>query len=194
VKDRLAYALAALIFGPSLIGYTVTGNTVSQTNERLQEFAEVIRALPRASIPGESDVQLSDGGEYTIFFERSSSQMGTDPPELRIELLGEDGVLVQPRNAEKRINYEFDRWGVSAYTVQISRPGGYRVMASYPEGSDEPPAELVFGMGIDRRISEAVGQGAWWLFWHAGIAVAVVIAALTYFRRPHPLPDSATRL
>jgi hypothetical protein len=193
VKDHLAYTLAALIFGASLIGYTVTGVTFSQSYERLEEISEAIAAMPRASLPGESDIYLPDPGEYTIFFEAPSNQTGNASPELRIELLSEDGRLVQTHRAETRISYEFDPSGVSAYTVQISRPGDYRVMAAYPEGSSEPPAVIAFGMGLDRRISEAVVPGVWWLLWSAGIAVAVVIAALTYFRRPDSLPDPATR-
>lgn len=190
MRDRLAYVLAAAILGASLIGYTVSGG---QIFERLEEVSEVVKTLPRASIPGESDVHLPDPGEYTIFFERPSGQTGNDPPELRIELSAEDGGSVQTRIAEKRISYDFDPSGVSVHTFQISRPGVYRVVAAYPEGSDETPAVLAFGKGLDAQIGEAVGTGAWWLFWSVGIAVGVAIAALTYFRQPHPSPNPANR-
>lgn len=191
MRNRLAYALAAIIFGVSLIGYIDAGVTVS--HQHLQKIGEAISAMPRASIPGESDVRLPDPGEYTIFYERPSGQTGNDPPEMRIELLTEDGGLVQTRSVEQKTTYEFDSSGVSVQTFHVSRPGVYRVVAAYPEGSGEPPAVLAFGTGLDKQISEAVGTGVRWLLWSAGIAAAVAIAALTYFRQPDPLPSRATR-
>lgn len=193
MRARIAYALAALIFGVSLIGYTATGLTVGQIYERLEEISGVVRAMPRAPIPGEADVHLPDPGEYTIFFEAPAGQTGNDPPELRIEVSAEDGGPVQTRSAVTKVSYELELSGVSVRTFQITRPGVYRVVAAYPEGSGESPAVLAFGMGLDRRINDALVPGIWWLVWFAGIAVATTIAALTYFRQPDPLPSRATR-
>jgi hypothetical protein len=190
LRNRLAYALAALIFGVSLIGYTIAGVSFTQmTGVRLQEIGDAVTAMPRVPVPGQSDIQLPEAGEYTIFYEAPSGQTGSEPPELQIEMKAEDGGVVQIHPTEQRISYEFDRSGVSVHQFQVSRPGRYQVVARYPEGGADTPAVLAFGMGLGSRIEDAVGHGGWWLLWTVGITIAVVIAALTYFGKLGSVPN-----
>jgi hypothetical protein len=115
--------------------------------------------------PGTKDFDLSEVGEYTIFYENLSVVGGrlystecAVPSGLEIEVTelssGEKVDLSLPKGST---SYSFGgRSGRSIAAFAIDHPGVYRVAAWYSQGREGPEVVLAVGHGFFEKVISAV--------------------------------------
>lgn len=187
MPSRWWYALAAVLLGISVPGFTVADMSFLQRwPQAMQEFSDHIAAMCRvAAVPGASEIVLQEPGEYFVFLEGLTDEQKeqSDPPGLDVVLETAAGERVPMNSVWRRTTYTLVHSGISVWSFQVTAPGPYRVIIADPAGSAETHWVLAFGRDLKSRILQLLAAGAWPLVWMAGIAAAVVIAAVTYFRR-----------
>ncbi len=199
--SRWYYALAAFVV---LAGIALFISTL------MSGLGNLGNDLQQVVVPGSSDIMLSEVGEYTIFYENQTVVNGRiystdeDIPGLQIEVknktTGLEIATYQPRGS---FSYSIrGRSGRSVLAFNIEQPGIYIISAAYPEGQDStaeltgptgparaakaarpvgPEVVLAVGHGITGNIISGVLYPL--MIFFGSIAVAAVIAILTYLKR-----------
>ncbi len=156
----------------------------------------VLTEMPSTQIivPGRSDVRLSEGGGYTIFYEHQSVvgnrvfSTTENIPGIQVTLTSKDtGSEIPLSRSSMSSSYSMGgRSGVSLFDFTIDRPGTYEIAASYPSSIQGPQIVLAIfpGSFVDRifgDISDIAIRGFVMIFvpFAAGIAIIVV----TYLKR-----------
>ncbi len=183
---RIGYLISVVVFGIGIIGGIALVVVFALGIIRLGSDLE------RVVVPGSQELELSETGTYTIFYEYESTVGGVDystgstPPNLRIEIERvDDGADIPVRSAGFSTNYDlWDRAGESIRRFDVDRPGTYLITAEYADGSDGEEIVLAIGEGVGRGILTSVGAflGAGFLFC-AMTLLAIGIAGVTFFRR-----------
>lgn len=187
MPSRWWYALAAVLLSISVPGYTVADLSFLQRwPQAMQEFSDHIAAMCRvAAVPGATEIVLQEPGEYFVFLEGLTDEQKehSDPPGLDVVLETPAGERVPMDSVWRRSSYSLVYSGISVWSFQIAEPGPYKVVVGDPVGSAEAHWVLAFGKDLKTKILQLLAAAAWPLVWITGIAAAVVIAAVTYFKR-----------
>lgn len=149
-------------------------------------------------VPGSTNLDLAEPGEYTIFHERRSvvdGQLYTsfDISGLRVSVVGPDGAPVSLNQPAMTSRYTFNgREAFSIFTFRVERPGTYRLTAAYADGRTQPQAVLSVGHdflpALLITIFSAIAIG----FATLGLGTAIFVVTLVKRRRRSPpQPGSA---
>jgi hypothetical protein len=148
--------------------------------------------LQRVVGPGSDEIELTETGRYTVFYEYESRVDGVDhstdrePPQIDIgvERLS-DGAEIEVGRARGETSYSLrEHSGESIRQFRVDEPGTYRITISYADGSQEPEVVLALGEGVGRGLLTSIGA-----FFGSGIIfcvltmVAIGIAGFTFYRR-----------
>jgi hypothetical protein len=169
--------LAALIV---IAGFLIFGWTVFSAISGIgDDFIQM-------TAPGTKEFDLSEVGEYTIFFENLSVVGGrlystgdAVPSGLEIEVVdlssGEKVDLWSPKGS---FSYSFGgRSGRSIAAFAIDHPGVYRMTAWYSPGREGPEVVLAIGHGFFEKVISAVLISFVALFGSVIIAAIILISA-----------------
>jgi len=176
--SRLWYLAAVLAVlagfaGGALLGYS-----------KLETFT---RGMQRIVVPGEAVLTL-EPGHYTIFHESESMidgriYSGTDVSGLEVSVgpvRGGRALALKPPGMTS--SYEIGgRAGRSVLAFDVAQPGAYRLVAGYPQGEAKSKAVLAVGQETAGGILSLVLSVIGIIF--LGVAIAVLIAVMTYRRR-----------
>lgn len=178
--SRWYYGLAALI--------AVAGIALS-ISSMVASIGSLGSDLQQAVVPGNGDLQLSEVGEYTIFYENQSVvngrvySTGEDIPGLQIEIKNKTtGMVVETYSPKGSFSYSIGgRSGRSVMAFNIEQPGMYELSAGYPEGTDGPQVVLAVGHGLAGNIISGIMLPM--LLFFGSIAAAAIIVIVTYLKR-----------
>ncbi|HII06338.1 MAG TPA: hypothetical protein HA349_03175 [Methanotrichaceae archaeon] len=146
-SDRRMFGLAVLIVitGLSIFGWTIFSGLSGIGDE-----------LVLMTVPGTTDLELQEVGDYTIFYEsvsvideRFRSTGETFPSGLAIEIVDiSSGEKVDLRSPTSSSTYTIgSRSGRSVMAFSIDHPGVYRMTTLYSPGRKGP--EVVLAVGHD---------------------------------------------
>ncbi|MBN2502941.1 MAG: hypothetical protein JXB38_19330 [Anaerolineales bacterium] len=150
--SRWYFALAAGIFLAGIvIASIVMGIGAEDFIALFKDFdSDTGEVLQRVIVPGSGELNLSEAGEYTIFYEYRSEvngveyHTGSNLPDMDCSLTaGETEVSILP--SFTHANYQFDlqdRAGVAVMKFEIDRPGTYTLTCAYADGSERPEIVL----------------------------------------------------
>jgi hypothetical protein len=177
---RWYYGLAALI--------AVAGIAIS-ISSMVSGFGSLGSDLQQVVVPGNSDLSLSQIGEYTIFYENQTVINGRvyftdeDIPGLQIEVKNKTtGQEVATYPPEGSMSYSFgSRFGRSVLAFNIDRPGIYELSAGYPQGGEGPEVVLAVGHGLFGSILSVILYPL--VIFFGSIAAAAAIVIVTYLKR-----------
>ena len=136
--------------------------------------------------PGTKDLDLSEVGEYTIFYENQTvlggrlySTGNAVPAGLEIEVVdlssGEKVDLSPPKGSS---SYSFGgRSGRSIAAFAIDHPGVYRMTAWYSRRGEGPEVVMAVGHGFFEKVVSAVLISSAVLFGSIIIAAIILISA-----------------
>lgn len=149
-------------------------------------ISEIGDDFVQMTAPGTKDFDLSEVGEYTIFYENLSVVGGrlystgdAVPSGLEIEVVdvssGEKVDLSSPKGSS---SYSFGgRSGRSIAAFAIGHPGTYRMTAWYSQRVEGSEVVLAVGHGFFGRVISAVLVSSAALFGSVIIAAIVLISA-----------------
>jgi len=155
-------------------------------------FSDMDSRLSQLVVPGSSDLDLKESGEYTIFYENQTYingklySTGAQIPGLQIRIsekatASELSTYPTPGG----FTYSFGgRTGRSIMAFQVERPGIYQINATYPSG-EGPKVVLAVGRGFAEGIFSSVVIALAALF--GSIAMAAVVVFVTYTKRKKAL-------
>ncbi len=162
----------------------------------IQGLTDDRQGFQRVVVPGTSELQLRESGEYTVFHEYKSQMDGkainslcTDLSEYKFHLYPKDrpeqNIQLEPASANT--TYEFgSRKGRSTFSFQIREPGPYIFDGQRKNNGDVvcEPAVLAIGqgvvLGVILNVFKIVGGGCFLLFFFGG---GLTILLVAYFTR-----------
>lgn len=173
------YGLAVLII---VIGFAAFAGFMYQGISNMQNDLLQMKA------PGAAELNLSEAGEYTIFYENKSYLDGTvynteeEMPNLHVSLkemaTGNDLAL---HASNESLTYNIgDRSGRSIMAFEVARPGIYQLDASY-SGGEGPQIVLAIGKGMAEGMLSSIIFSIAALI--SSIAIAAAIVYTTYRKR-----------
>ena len=171
--SRWLYVISfALILGAVLVGFLI-GADVLNMQDRLQ----------RVVVPGESEITITESGEYTIFYEYqsivNSKSFSTEKelPNLEYKLIAKTTGSQIPLTStgSRQTTYEGpSHSGVSTFNFDIESPGIYEFSAWYLNGQNSE--KVVFAIGQKLPIAKLFGSIALiFLMIIAGVIIFIVI-------------------
>jgi hypothetical protein len=202
--------------GPSVLFYVlgalvIVGGIALAVGEFVGTILRVNEWLTRVTVPGTTDIELTEPGKYTIYYEHRSvvdekpySSSGGNPGALDYRLTnkatGAEVALSVPSSSE---NYSFGpRSGSAVLVFTIAEAGTYTFAAAYRDGQAGPEMVLAIGKGVLKRLFAAVLSLM--AVAGGGVIVGVVIIVVTALKRgkaqratwaPPPFPPvQGTRL
>ena len=172
--SRWYYALAVLIFVTGVCLFVLI------LFQFLPEFVVV-----RVVVPGQSDIELSKAGTYTIFHEYRSlvdgkfynTTRGLSGLRCRVtsSAMGTAIPLSEPSMTS---SYAFgSRAGVSVLKFSIEQPGIYKLSAEYPPGQAGPEGVLTVGQGLAKGIGTAL------VVFFGSMTGGIIVAVVTSVKR-----------
>jgi hypothetical protein len=143
--------------------------------------------------PGSADLDLGEVGEYTIFYENQSYANGSfystgkDVSGLQIEIVEKStGIKLATNLPSGSFTYSIGgRFGQAILTFQVSRPGIYQLLASYPQDYQGPQVILAVGHGFMGRIISIVITSLAAFF--GSIIIAAALTIIIYRKRQKAL-------
>ena len=178
--SRWYYGLAVVVMfaGMGLFVGTIWMGLSSATS-KLQQIAA----------PGQSEVELRERGEYTVFYEFKSVMdkrvysSNESVPGLECSLVSKStGAEVELKPAKVNSNYAIGgRAGRSVFDFHIDQPGTYVFKSSYPPGREGDDVVLAIGNGFTGGIFKTVVGGIAVMF--ASIVLSLLIAVITALKR-----------
>ena len=148
-------------------------------------------------MPGTHEIQLSEAGNYSIFYEYRSvidNRVFASGPSfsgMSVELESKEGLAaVDLSRPTGSTTYETGgRAGVSILKFKIDKPGSYVVAGQYGQGSSGPDVVFAIGkfsiLGLLALIAAVLGS------FFGGIAIGAVIIIVTISKRRKPKPTIA---
>lgn len=184
---RWRYGLAIVIFiaGMAAFSYLLFNDLGSLTG-----------SLTTVIVPGNSDLNLTEPGKYTISYEYQTIVGGRvyssdpNPPNMYCRLLdkqtGSDIALLPP---SIRTTYSVNgRSGVSLFDFNINKSGIYELSARYPEGYEGREVILAVGSDTAGGILGTVTRGLAVFFGSA--LLSLWISVDTYRKRKNALEQA----
>ncbi|MFI9507927.1 hypothetical protein [Nocardia sp. NPDC052566] len=143
------YAAVAFIIVAAIVGGGALGG--SGALRSVSTFED----YQRVEVPGSGTVQLTESGNYTVYFEYPGATGDAASPPVIVTITGPDGKKVRLEAFDsKKFTYTYnDRTGRGKYDFQITRTGAYQVTTSGTAG-----------------VTVAIGKGGAfdWLKWLLG--------------------------
>ncbi|MDD4579841.1 MAG: hypothetical protein PHF80_04110 [Methanothrix sp.] len=163
------YGLAVLVI---VIGFAAFAGFMYQGISNMQNDLLQMKA------PSTAELNLSEAGEYTIFYENKSYLNGTiyntdeEIPNLHVSLkeMATGNDLAVHASSESLTYSIGDRSGRSIMAFEVARPGIYQVNASY-SGSEGPQVVLAIGKGMAEGMLSSI------IFSIAALVLSIAIAA-----------------
>jgi len=174
-RRELGLAIIIVVAGFAIFGWTIFSGISGIGEDFIQMTA-----------PGTKDLDLSEVGEYTIFYENLSVVGGrlystgdAVPEGLEIEVVDlSSGEKVDLRSPTGSSTYSFGgRSGRSIAAFVVDHPGAYRMKAQYPPGRGGPEVVLAIGSGFFGKVMTVVLISSASLFGSVIIAAAILISA-----------------
>jgi hypothetical protein len=182
--SRWYYGLAVLILvvGLSVFAWSLFSGISGIADELIQVVA-----------PGTADLDLREVGEYTIFYENQSYvngsfyYTGNDIAGLQIDIMEKfTGIRLDTYLPPSSFTYSIGgRFGRAILAFQVSRPGIYRLLASYPQDYQGPQVVLAVGRGFMERIISIVIRSLAAFF--GSIIIAAALGIIIYRKRQKAL-------
>ncbi len=155
-------------------------------------FSDMDSRLSQLVVPGSSDLDLKEPGEYTIFYENQTYingklySTGAQIPGLQIRISEKaTGQELSTYPTPGGFTYSLGgRTGRSIVAFQVERPGIYQINVTYPSGKG-PEVVLAVGRGFAEGIISSVVIALAALF--GSIVMAAVVVFVTYTRRKKAL-------
>lgn len=147
--SRWYFVLAAGIF---LAGIVIAALVIGSSAEGFfKDFdADMGKVMQRVIVPGSGELDLSEAGSYTIFYEYRSEvngvkyQTGSNLPDMNCSLTaGETEVMILPSVSQAHYHFDLqDRAGIAVMKFEIEQPGTYTLACEYTDGSERPEIVL----------------------------------------------------
>lgn len=177
------YGLAVLII---VVGFSIFAWSIYSS------FSDMGSELSQVVMPGGSDLDLKEPGEYTVFYENQTYvngkfySTGAQIPGLQIRVSEKaTGRELSTYPTPGGFTYSFGgRFGQSITTFRVERPGIYQINAFYPSGKG-PEVVLAVGRGFAEGIFSSVAIALAALF--GSMVMAAVVVFVTYTRRKKAL-------
>jgi hypothetical protein len=157
--------------------------------------AGLTNQLFQVVVPGRADLNLQATGTYTIFHEYRSVIDGKEYvsdaslSDLNVTIQSADGEQLKVALLTGTSRYAVSgRAGYSVFTFDVTRPGLYRLTASYRDGRAEPRTVIAVGSGFVGGILETVMIALAITF--SGIGCAVVLLVVVYRARHRRRQDT----
>ncbi len=171
--SRWYYVLAALIF---IAGEAVFFSYI------FSNLGGIGEGLTQVVVPGNSDLNLSEAGKYTVFYENESSvngriySTGQDISGLQVEIKNKStGFKVPLHSPQGSTTYSIGgRTGRSILEFDIVQSGFYELSGWYPNGAG-PEVVLAVGKGLFDNIMSMAVVGIITFFGSALAALAIII-------------------
>jgi hypothetical protein len=150
--SRWYFVLAAGIFLAGIVvASLVMGRGAESFFTMFKDFdSETGSIMQRVIVPGSGELELSNTGSYTIFYEYRSEmngveyQTGGNLPDMDCSLTnGETKLEISPSFSQARYRSEVhDRAGVAVMQFEVEQPGTYTLACAYTDGSERPEIVL----------------------------------------------------
>ena len=173
------YGLAVLVI---VLGFAAFAGSI------YSGITDAESGLLQIAAPGGAELNLSEPGEYIIFYENNSYldgkfySTGEQISGLEVHVREKaTGLDVATYPAKSSLTYSLgSRSGRSIMAFKVERAGDYQVNASY-SGKEGPRIVLAIGKGMIEGIFSSIMISMAALF--GSIAIAAVITFVTYRRR-----------
>lgn len=183
--SRWFYVLGIIIF---IIGCVLSG---------LYAFSSLGNLLTEPPIqvvaPGVSDIELSETGKFTIFYEYRSVvgnrvfATGEDLPGIRVSLVSKDtGLNIPLSRTTMSSTYSIGgRSGIGLFDFSIDKPGTFELAAFYPSGKQTNPKNIVLAVmhGFVEKLMGTILGGLAIFFGSAAVAIAMIVIAFLRRRK-----------
>ncbi len=188
------YLLAAVLFA---VAAGLVALSVWTLVDRVATFGGDLR---RFVAPGETELTVEKPGERSIYYEHKSTVDGRrfstpkEMPPLTCEVTGPDGEAVSVEAPSGSVSYERSaRKGKQVYVFTATKPGTYRVRASYPAEQSGPEVVLAVGqMDVLGFVGAVFGSCAALLLGGLLAVGGLVITIVVFLkRRRGPAPAGA---
>ena len=176
-------------------------------------FTGLPDSLTQVVVPGKRDITLSEPGTYIIYYE-SKTVVGNkvySTPSSKERVISETRTLsglectliskvtgspVAISPASRPTGYVVRgvrgrRSGVSVLEFTIAQPGTYEFSAAYAEGRAGP--EVVLAIGRDIRWKQTGAVLGMMMLFVGSVAIAILIAAVTFIKRQKAKKQLAAR-
>jgi len=151
-------------------------------------ISDSVSGLMQIKVPGNAELNLSESGEWTVFYENNSYFDG------KVYNTGEEISGLEVRVREKatgldlavyaaNVSYSYSlgsRSGRSIFAFRAPRAGIYQLNSSYP-GRSTPEIVLAVGKGMAEGLFSSIVLSMAILF--GSILLASIVAYYTYSRR-----------
>lgn len=155
----------------------------------------ITKNLTQVVVPGKQDIELSESGKYTIFYEYRSVigdrlyATGDNLSGLTCKLIEKTtdrSVALTPVTTSRTYSTG-GRAGMAIFDFKIEEPGIYELSADYLEGRDGPAVVLAVGKGFMVKLMTTIFGGIAILFLSiiAGAAIAIITFAKRYQKKKH---------
>lgn len=182
---RGPYVLAVIVL---LAGGYIFADTI------ISSIGGASQGLVQVEAPGESEINLTEAGDYTIFYEYRSVVGGRiysgpeSAPSMEISIMEiSTGSEIPVSPASFSSEYDLgSRAGRSLMQFNVERPGTYMIRSSL---ISDPDSEVVLavGHGFVEGIFGTILKGL--IVGFGTIALALGIAAYTYYRRQKAMQE-----
>jgi hypothetical protein len=175
---RRWYFLAILIFIAGWAGMAMfLASRLSGSAERMM----------RVLVPGQTEIRLNEPGTYTIFHEFQSTFEGRvynvdNISGLEITVRPSAGGAALPLKGGTTTNYSVgSRSGRSLFQFEVTTPGAYRVVGTYPTGRQQPQTVLAIDRGFVGELLLTIFGGIAIAF--GSMAIAITMIMVVFIRR-----------
>lgn len=175
--SRWYYGVAALVVVVGVAGFAwFLFKNLSGLGESLQQVV----------VPGRADLELTEPGQYTVFYEYRSVvgnrvySTERDLRGLRCALAAkESGSRVVLSRASSSSTYTLGgREGVSVFEFRVDQPGTYEFSATYGAGREGPEVVMAIGHDFTGRLLRAIFGGLGLFFGSLGLGLAIFLVTL----------------
>ncbi len=152
------------------------------------ELPHIADSLVQVVVPGEAQLELKHGPNYTIFLEQRSVLNGKvystadSIGGLECKVNGTDGEVIPVGLPNVSTTYELGgRSGHSVLEFRVPANGNYKFACRYGHGASGPKVVLAVGSGVWAGILRIALTGS--LAFFGGIGAAFLIGLVTFLRR-----------
>ena len=189
--SRWYYVLATLVF---VAGWLIFARLLDKNMSGTQA------GLQRLVAPGETELNLSEPGNYTIFYE-SQSVIGGRVYETSestpgivcvvVSKVSNSKVPILPPKMDSAYKYR-GRSGKSIFEFIVNQPGIYKMSAEYRNGQQGPKVVLAIGKDFGPEMIKTIYAALDVAFGSNGIAAAIAVVTLLRRSNKKKLLESRT--
>ncbi|WP_280373951.1 hypothetical protein [Nocardia wallacei] len=165
------YALGALLVVAGIAGAVVVALV------GFVRMSDRVDGFQRVPVPGSADVQITETGGYTVYFEYPNASSRVFQGNVNVRLLGPDGTSVPLEDYSSALTYGLGgHEGRAGFSFDAARPGTYHLVT---QGDSGVTAAIGRGIGgsLASTILLALGIGA------AGVVLGLVVFIVVAVKR-----------